>query len=80
MFISLLILRLMTDIIYDCFTFRSGSRTYFRNNARNHHNFSIQAALIDESDVSLWWRIGDIALKVTNMKLARYSFEKVGKI
>lgn len=37
----------------------------------------LQAALIDESDVSLWWRIGDIALKVTNLKLARYSFEKV---
>ncbi|XP_065051362.1 calcineurin-binding protein cabin-1-like [Rhopilema esculentum] len=36
----------------------------------------LEAALIDESDVSLWWRIGDIALKVTNMKLARYSFEK----
>lgn len=28
----------------------------------------------------LWWRIGQFAMKTLNLKLARYSFEKVSKV
>ena len=43
-------------------------------------NKFIQAAVVDESDVSLWWKIGNIATKTLNMRLSRYAFEKVNYI
>jgi hypothetical protein len=41
---------------------------------------SIQAASIDDSDVTLWYKIGKLAIKLGNLRLARYSFEQVSII
>lgn len=39
----------------------------------------MQAAVVDESDIWLWWRVGNLAMDVVNLKLARFAFEKVNK-
>ena len=38
-----------------------------------------QAAVVDESDISLWWRVGTLSMDVVNLRLARFAFEKVSK-
>ena len=42
-----------------------------------HILIPIQAAAIDDSDVTLWYKIGKLAVKLGNLRLARYSFEQV---
>ena len=39
-------------------------------------DYYLEAAIVDESDVSLWWKVGQIAMKTLNIRLARYAFEK----
>ena len=36
-----------------------------------------QAAVVDESDIWLWWKVGNLAMDVVNLRLARFAFEKV---
>ncbi|XP_057289691.1 calcineurin-binding protein cabin-1-like [Hydractinia symbiolongicarpus] len=39
-------------------------------------DYLLEAAVVDESDVSLWWKIGQFATSTLNIRLARYAFEK----
>ena len=38
-----------------------------------------KAAVVDESDIWLWWKVGNLAMDVVNLRLARFAFEKVYK-
>ncbi|XP_066932289.1 calcineurin-binding protein cabin-1-like [Clytia hemisphaerica] len=38
--------------------------------------FFLEAALVDESDLWLWCKIGQLSMDVLNLRLARYAFEK----
>ena len=40
----------------------------------------LQAVMVDSSDVSVWFQIGQIALKLVNYPLARHAFEMVNNI
>lgn len=39
-----------------------------------------QAAVIDESDIWIWWKVGNLAMDVVNLRLARFAFEKVRRM
>ncbi len=38
---------------------------------------SFQGVLVDSTDVSLWYKIGCLALQIPNISLARHAFEQV---
>ena len=46
------------------------------NTAMEHY---IEAVAVDDSDVTVWYRIGNIALKIHNYPLARHGFEEALK-
>ena len=39
-------------------------------------DYYLEAAVVDESDVSLWWAIGEISTPLLNLRLSRFAYEK----
>ncbi|KAG1699633.1 Calcineurin-binding protein cabin-1 [Nymphon striatum] len=58
-------------------TFKNLASIYLhRNENSKAMKYLLEAAEIDDSDVSLWFKVGTVAMKIVNYPLARLAFEE----